>query len=90
MVQTKALLGRAFLRGDDHPGAAPILVLGYNLWQERYAGVLGVKPKGFRFPKNVDLWMPLVPTPELANRNHRMLLGYSILRPGVTLHQANA
>jgi predicted permease len=107
MVQTKALLGRAFLPGDDHPGAAPILVLGYNVWQERYAGVLGVigrqvrvngqpativgvMPKGFRFPNTVDLWMPLVSTPELAKRDHRTLLGYSILRPGVTLHEANA
>ena len=107
MVQTKALLGRAFLPSDGHPGAVPILVLGYNVWQERYAGVLGVigrqvrvngqpativgvMPKGFRFPNSVDIWMPLVPSPELAKRDHRTLVGYSILRPGVTLHEANA
>jgi predicted permease len=107
MVQTKALLGRAFLQSDDHPGAAPILVLGYNVWQERYAGVLGVigrqvrvngqpativgvMPKGFRFPNNVDLWMPLVPSPDLAKRDKRTLLGYAILRPGVTLREANS
>ena len=27
--------------------------------------VIGVMPKGFSFPQNQDLWMPLVPTPEL-------------------------
>jgi predicted permease len=107
MVQTKALLGRAFLPSDDHSGAAPILVLGYNVWQERYGGVpgvigrqvrvngqpatiVGVMPKGFRFPNNIDLWMPLVPSPDLVKRDNRTLLGCAILRPGVTLREANS
>jgi predicted permease len=107
MVQTKALLGRALLSGDDHAGAEPVLVLSYNVWQERYAGlasvigrpirvdgqsatIVGVMPKGFRFPSSVDLWMPLVPTADLAERDKRQLRGYAILKPGVTMRQANA
>jgi putative ABC transport system permease protein len=107
MVQTKALLGRAFLPADDHAGAAPVVVLSYNVWQERYAGlasvigrpvrvgdnaatIVGVMPKGFRFPSSVDLWMPLTPTADLAKRDNRRLRGYAILKPGVTLRQANA
>ena len=54
------------------------------------ATIVGVMPKGFRFPSGVDLWMPLVPTADLAKRDNRQLRGYAILKPGVTLRQANA
>jgi hypothetical protein len=47
-------------------------------------------PKGFRFPSGVDLWMPLIPTADLAKRDNRQLRGYAILKPGVTMRQANA
>ena len=106
MVQTKALLGRAFLPTDDRAGAEPVVVLSYKVWQERYAGlasvigwpvrvsgqaatIVGVMPKGFQFPSGVDLWMPLVSTADLAKRDNRQLRGYGILKPGVTLRQAN-
>jgi predicted permease len=107
MVQTKAILGRAFLPADEQPGAAPVVVIGYKVWRERYAGlpgvigrqvhvngqpatIVGVMPNGFRFPDEVDLWMPLIPTPDLAKRDNRNLRGYAILKPGVTLRQAGA
>jgi Acidobacterial duplicated orphan permease len=38
MVQANAILGRAFLPTDALATAPPIVVLGYDLWQERYAG----------------------------------------------------
>ena len=107
MVHTNALIGRAFLPADDHAGAEPVLVLSYDVWQERYAGmanvigrqvrvggdaatIVGVMPKGFRFPSGVDLWMPLTPTADLAKRDNRQLRAYAILKPGVTMRQANA
>jgi putative ABC transport system permease protein len=107
MVQGKALLGRTFLPTDDHLGAEPVLVLSYNVWQERYAGrpdvigrhvrvneqaatIIGVMPKGFRFPHNDELWMPLIPTPDLAKRDNRTLRIYALLKPGATLREANA
>jgi putative ABC transport system permease protein len=34
----KPLLGRAFLPGEDKPGAAPVLLLSYNFWQKSFAG----------------------------------------------------
>ena len=106
MVHTKALLGRAFLPADDHAGGEPVLVLSYDVWQERYGGltsvigrpvhvdgkaatIVGVMPKGFRFPSGVDLWMPLIPTADLAKRDNRQLRGYAILKPGITLRRAN-
>ena len=107
MVQAKASLGRIFLPADEQPGSAAVVVIGYNVWQERYAGlpgvigrqvrvngqpatIIGVMPKGFRFPDNVDLWMPLRPIPNLAKRDSRTLWGYGILKPGVTLQRAGA
>ncbi|MGQ0650141.1 MAG: ADOP family duplicated permease [Gemmatimonadaceae bacterium] len=60
------ILGRAFQKGDDEPGAEPVAVLSYSLWQElggdrdilgrsvRLDGqsrtVVGVMPRGFWFP----------------------------------------
>lgn len=107
MVQAKALLGRTFLPTDELPGAAPVVVIAYKVWQERYTGlpnvigrqvrvngqpatIIGVMPKGFRFPDNVDLWMPLSPTASLAKRDSRTLWGYAILKPEVNLRQAGA
>ena len=53
------------------------------------ATVIGVMPEGFSFPSGVELWMPLVPTPDLAKRDNRQLRIYAIRKPGVTLRQAN-
>ncbi len=54
------------------------------------ATIIGVMPKGFRFPTGVDLWMPLAPTADLAKRDNRTLRPYAILKPGVSLRQAKA
>lgn len=54
------------------------------------ATVIGVMPKGFRFPTGVDLWMPLVPTADLAKRDNRPLRAYAILKPGVSIRQSQA
>ena len=107
MVQGKALIGRAFLPSDESAGAEPVVVIGYKVWQERYAGasnvlgrrvrvndepatIVGVMPKGFKFPNKSDLWMPLVATADLAKRDNRVLRGYGILKRGITIREANA
>lgn len=107
MVQASALLGRTFLPSDERPGTAPVTVIGYNVWQERYAGlpgiigrqvhingepatIVGVMPKDFRFPHDVDIWMPLIPTSDLAKRENRTIRVYAIQKRGVTLRQAGA
>jgi len=105
MLHIHPVLGRDFLPSDALPNAAPVLMLGYTVWQERYAGspsvigrqvrvnerpatIIGVMPKGFMFPTTVDLWMPLVPTPNDLKRGNRQLQAFGILHPGVTMAAA--
>jgi len=38
MIGASALIGRGFIDQDDLDGAAPVAVLGYGIWQSRYAG----------------------------------------------------
>lgn len=52
--------------------------------------IVGVMPNGFQFPSGVDVWMPIIPTPNLAKRDDRQLRGYAILKRGVSLRQASA
>jgi predicted permease len=44
----KPLLGRGFRPGEDQPGAAPVVLLGYQLWQNRYDGDPGLIGKAVR------------------------------------------
>lgn len=38
MLHTRPILGRDFLPSDAFSGAAPVVMLGYDVWQTRYAG----------------------------------------------------
>jgi predicted permease len=38
IVGQQPLLGRNFLPGEDMPGAQPVAIIGYALWQNRYGG----------------------------------------------------
>ena len=37
-LRANAAIGRVFTNDEDKPGAAPVVVLGYNLWQRRFGG----------------------------------------------------
>jgi hypothetical protein len=46
MLGIRAVLGRAFVAGDDKPGAAPVAVISYEVWQTRFGAdsqILGRK-----------------------------------------------
>ena len=42
MLHIHPVLGRDFLPSDAQPGAPPVLMIGYTVWQNRYAGSLSV------------------------------------------------
>ena len=42
------LLGRVLVESDDRPGAAPVVVLGHDVWQRHFAGDPGVVGRAVR------------------------------------------
>jgi len=38
LLRVDPIIGRGFVEGDDRPGSAPNVVLGYNAWMNRYGG----------------------------------------------------
>ena len=66
-------------------------ILGHQVRvNEKPATIVGVMPAEFKFPSNAELWMPLVPTPELENRSNRWVQVFGILKSGVSIPQATA
>lgn len=75
LLRTVPVAGRGFLDEDERPGAEPVTLLSYEIWQSRYGGepivgrgirvngspstVIGVMPKGFAFPMLAQAWQPL-------------------------------
>ena len=100
-------IGRWFRIEENEPSAEPVVILGHDLWQQRYAAnpgvvgktvevngmmatIIGVMPKGWRFPEDADLWMPLRFDEKKEKRGEFFLNPIGRLKPGVTLAQANA
>ena len=54
------------------------------------ATIIGVMPKGWRYPEEADLWMPLRFDEKKETRGQFSLNPISRFKPGVTLAQANA
>ncbi|MDP9170430.1 MAG: ABC transporter permease, partial [Acidobacteriota bacterium] len=53
--------------------------------------VIGIMPRGFSFPQKQDLWVPLIPTPEIRKRDARgAWFVFGRLNEGVTLLGARA
>src|ERR1017187_1869668 len=105
LIGQKPMLGRDFLPEEDRVGGAPVCILGYSIWENRYGRdpnilgrnirvndvattIVGVMPKGMKFPLNADLWVPLVPTAEFEKRESRNVQVFGRLADGVPLSQA--
>ncbi|MBV8570508.1 MAG: ABC transporter permease, partial [Acidobacteriaceae bacterium] len=69
------LCGRGFRADEDRPGARPVAMISYDLWQSRFASdcaagkelvfdgktyeVIGVAPKSFQLSGEADIYTPL-------------------------------
>jgi putative ABC transport system permease protein len=99
-------LGRTFTPQEDAPNGGNVVVISYGLWQRRYGGdpgiigrtislanepytIIGVLSRRFEPEKAADLWVPFQFDPESENQGHYFQV-VGMLRPGVTLAQANA
>nr|HEV7952570.1 ABC transporter permease [Candidatus Acidoferrales bacterium] len=106
VIGQKPIIGRDFLPQDAQFGAPPVAILGYGIWETRYAKdpavigkvihlndvsttVIGVMPRGFSFPDENGLWLPLVVTPDLERRQSHPLRLFGRLAPGANLKTAN-
>jgi predicted permease len=69
-------------------------VLGRTILLDQVAHqVIGVMTPGFRYPNNVDLWVPVgLPSTQFAsnNRFNEVFLSVARAKPGVSFDQANA
>ena len=99
-------LGRDFTSGDRHPGVASAAVVGHAFWQRRLGSdtaipgrplrpgaataVVGVMPRGFAYPPNVELWVPGRLEPVADPRDNRYYEAIGRLKPHVTLTEAQA
>ena len=52
--------------------------------------IVGVMPRGFRFPEISEVWVPLALTPQMFTRTDHGLSSIARLKDGVTLPQAQA
>ncbi len=100
------ILGRAFLEEDERPGAEPVAILTYALWEKRYgqdASIIGKKIRIDSVPTTVVGVMPkgLSFPPETEfwqpiipdgkeKRGDRYLLVFGRLGPGVSLKEAQS
>ena len=108
LVPATPLLGRPLISEDERPSAAPVAVIGYQLWQSRFAGdprivgrgvrlgqktytVVGLMPRGFGFPVNQSLWVPLQPgTATIERREGPPIKVFGRLAPGVGIRSAES
>ena len=102
----RPILGRSFLPGEDAPGAPNIVVLGYDLWKNRYQGdpnivghVIRLNDENYTvvgvMPRyfrlwGTPLWVPLRIDYNESNRSHRAYWVTAMLKKGVSQKQADA
>jgi predicted permease len=100
------MLGRTFTPQEDLPNGGKVVVLSYGLWQRRFGGspkvigsslllgnepytIIGVTGKDFLSDPEAEIWVPFQFEPNSTNQGH-FFQAVGMLKPGITLAQANA
>jgi putative ABC transport system permease protein len=100
------MLGRTFTAQEDLPNGGKVVVLSYGLWQRKFGGrpdilgkslslgsepytIVGVLGKDFASDPDAEIWLPFQFDPNSTNQGH-FFQAAAMLKPGVTLAQANA
>ncbi len=100
------ILGRTFTQQEDSQNGGHVVVLSYGLWQRRFGGnpkvigqalslggepytIIGVLGRDFASDPEAEIWIPFQFEPNSINQGH-FFLGAAMLKPGVTVAQANA
>lgn len=72
VARTAPLVGRAFVRGDERPGAAPVAVIGYQEWQRRFGGDPNVVGRTLRLDDTFYTIVGVMPEQFGFPINHRL------------------
>jgi predicted permease len=100
------MLGRTFTPQEDAPNGGKVVVLSYGLWQRKFGGnpnaigkslslgsepytIVGVMGRDFLSDPEADIWLPFQFEPVSTNQGH-FFQAVGMLKPGITLAQANA
>jgi predicted permease len=100
------ILGRTFTPQEDAPHGGKVAVLSYGLWQRKFRGapgaigkslvlgnepytIVGVLGKEFVSNPEADIWLPFQ-FPPVSEDMNSFFQAAGLLKPGVTLEQANA
>ena len=62
LIGQKPLAGRDFLPSDEQPGAAPVAILSYQVWQDRYAKDLSVIGRTVRIDEEPTTIIGVMPS----------------------------
>jgi len=93
LIGQKPIAGRDFLPADGQAGAAPVAILSYKVWENRYGKdlsvvgrtvrideeptvIIGVMPARLDFPRETEVWKPLVLNDEYMKRENRRFTLY--------------
>ena len=61
VARVPPLIGRAIVDADAAPGAAPVVVIGHDVWQRRFAGARDVIGRELRLGKDVHTVVGVMP-----------------------------
>lgn len=107
VIGQKPIAGRDFLPSDEQPGAAPVAILSYKVWENRYGKdpsvigrtirideepttIIGVMPAKLDFPREAEVWKPMIPNAEYEKRENRGLTIYGHIAKHSSIKSATA
>ncbi len=107
LLGQKPIAGRDFTAADEQPGAAPVAILSYKVWQNRYGRdlsvigrtvrideepttIIGVMPSKLDFPRETEVWKPLIPTDNYKKRENRPFTLYGHVAKGASIKSSTA
>ena len=105
LLRVAPILGRTFTEEEGRMGGPNVVILGWDVWQNRMGGdsavigktirtngltseIIGVMPRGFLFPTNTRMWLPLRQDASTPWGQGTWLEVMGRLKDGVSMEQA--
>ena len=70
LARVQPLLGRYVVEEDEQPGAPPVVVIGHDTWQSRFAGDPAIVGRGVRFGATTHTVVGVMPDGFAFPQNH--------------------